>query len=146
MRYLIACILLLFIFSYISCKKDVVATNSDYNLSFSDDSLHFDTVFTAKGSVTYEMKIYNRGNAPTVLSDIQLMGGTSSSFNINVDGYVGPRIYNLEIDANDSVYLFATVNIDPTDENIPFVVRDSVKITENGSSKYIQLEAYGQNA
>lgn len=120
--------------------------STDYNLSISEDSLLFDTVFTSRGSVTYEMKIYNRSDAPTTISEILLMGGNESSFKINVDGFVGPRINNLEIDANDSVYLFATVNIDPTDENAPFVVRDSVRLTENGSSSFIQLEAYGQNA
>lgn len=146
MRYLFTCIFFISIFTFISCKKDVINVSTDYNLSISEDSLRFDTVFTSRGSVTYEMKIYNRSDAPTTISEIQLMGGDESSFKINVDGFVGPRISNLSIDANDSVYLFATVNIDPSDENAPFVVRDSVKLTENGSSSFIQLEAYGQNA
>ena len=49
-----------------------------------------------------------------VLSNVTLAGGASSAFKINVDGYKGPTVSNLEIDANDSLHVFVNVSIDPT--------------------------------
>ncbi len=80
------------------------------------------------------------------MSSVQLMGGTSSAFKINVDGFPGPLVSNIEIEAKDSVYVFVSVNINPTAGNLPFVIRDSIKVTYNGAEKKVQLEAWGQNA
>lgn len=74
------------------------------------------------------------------------MGGSGSAFKINVDGVVGPDADDLEINANDSIYVFVQVNIDPNSANLPFVIRDSIKVSYNGKDKYVQLEAWGQNA
>src|SRR5690606_6720494 len=48
--------------------------------------------------------------------------------------------------ANDSVYVFVKVNIDPTIDNLPFIIRDSIQIAYNGNKRLVQLEAWGQNA
>ncbi len=74
------------------------------------------------------------------------MGGTNSSFRINADGFPGPEINNIEIEANDSVYVFVTVTLNPNADNLPFVIRDSIQVSYNGINKLIQLEAWGQNA
>ena len=46
--------------SLTSCKKPLSFSNG--NLSFSADTLVFDTVFTTIGSVTKRLKIYNNSN------------------------------------------------------------------------------------
>ena len=74
------------------------------------------------------------------------MGGSNSSFKINVDGFIGPAVSNIEIEANDSVYVFVSVTINPNANNIPFVIRDSIQISYNGVDRLVQLEAWGQNA
>jgi hypothetical protein len=74
------------------------------------------------------------------------MGGNSSFYKINVDGFTGPEVNNLDIDANDSIYVFVSVIIDQNASNLPFVVRDSIQINYNGASQWVQLEAWGQNA
>jgi hypothetical protein len=128
------------------CKKDSFITSADALLSLSEDTLHFDTVFTSVGSATQYMKIFNLNSQKLKLSSVQLMGGTSSFFKLNVDGSAGTLFNDIEIAANDSLYLFSTVSINPTTANLPFVVRDSVKIIYNGNTKYLQLEAFGRNA
>ncbi len=74
------------------------------------------------------------------------MGGSGSAFKINVDGLTGPEVSNLEIAANDSVYVFVQVNIDPDANDLPFIVRDSIQVSFNGNNRFVQLEAWGQNA
>jgi hypothetical protein len=53
---------------------------------------------------------------------------------------------NIEIDANDSIYVFVQVNVNPTSQNLPFLLQDSILINYNGNKKFVQLQAYGQNA
>lgn len=74
------------------------------------------------------------------------MGGTSSAFKINIDGAIGPEADNLEINPNDSIYVFVQVNVNQNSNNLPFVIRDSVQVSYNGNNKFVQLEAWGQNA
>src|SRR6185295_3616035 len=131
---------------FLGCKKDSFITSTDANLSISADTLHYDTVFTSVGSITQSFKIFNDNNQKLRLSSVKLMGGSSSPFNINVDGIATTEATNLEIDANDSLYVFVQVTIDPASANLPFIVRDSIQISFNGNTRLVQLEAWGQNA
>jgi len=80
------------------------------------------------------------------ISDISLIGGANSFFKINADGSEGPSVSGLEIEANDSLYVFVTVKVDPTAANLPFILQDSIGVTYNGIQKWVQLQAWGQNA
>ena len=59
---------------------------SKENLSFSVDTIVFDTVFTTVGSTTKQFKIYNPSVKSVKIEEIELMGGSQSPFRINVDG------------------------------------------------------------
>ncbi|MCX6210419.1 MAG: hypothetical protein NTZ59_13195, partial [Bacteroidetes bacterium] len=131
---------------FTSCKKESYITSSDAYLRLSEDTLHFDTVFTTLGSTTQFLKVFNQNEQKLRLSSIQLMGGSNSFFKLNVDGDTGTIFTNIDIQGNDSLYFFASVKIDPTIANLPYLVRDSVKIEYNGNVKWLQLEAYGKNA
>ncbi|HCF63609.1 MAG TPA: hypothetical protein DEU93_05115, partial [Chitinophagaceae bacterium] len=74
------------------------------------------------------------------------MGGAQSPFKTNINGTPTPEMLQLEVAANDSIYIYVVVTIDPTQNNLPFLVTDSIEIKFNNQTRYIQLEAYGQNA
>jgi hypothetical protein len=131
---------------FYSCKKDSFITSEDAQVSFSADELKFDTVFTTTGSITQFFKIKNENDQKLRLSSIRLMGGNTSFFKINADGFTGPEISNIEMEANDSVYVFVSVSINPNTANIPFVIKDSIQVNYNGTTRQINLEAWGQNA
>ncbi|HYJ38165.1 MAG TPA: hypothetical protein VEV87_06090, partial [Chitinophagaceae bacterium] len=130
----------------IACKKEGFIESPDANLGLSADSLFFDTVFTTAGSVTQFFKIYNDNSQKLRIAAVTLAGGSNSAFKINVDGTVGPQVSDLEIDANDSLYVFVSVLINQNAANLPFVVQDSVRIDYNGNKRWVQLQAWGQNA
>lgn len=144
MKYIPVAILLTSIF--ISCKKETFITSSTASLYTSTDSLHFDTLFTTTGSITQFFRIYNNNNQKLRLNKVALAGANASYFNINVDGTPGPEVTDIEMDANDSIYVFVTAKIDPTAANLPFVVQDSILIDFNGNQRWVQLDAWGQNA
>ena len=140
---LAAAALVLFLFS---CKKESFTNSSSAQLTTSVDSLHFDTVFTRTGSTSQYLKIVNDNKEGIRISSVRLAGGTASPFKINVDGIAGPQVGNVEVLGNDSVYVYVTVTINPGAQNLPFIVQDSIEITYNGNRKWVQLDAFGQNA
>ena len=112
----------------------------------SADEIKFDTVFTTTGSITQSFKIFNENDQKLRLSSIRLIGGSASYFKINADGVIGPEISNIEVEANDSVYVFVSVSIDQSTANVPFIIQDSIQINYNGTTQQVNLEAWGQNA
>lgn len=144
MKYVLP-ILAIFSMIFFSCKKDSFITTGDARI-LTADTVHFDTIFTSKGSITQVFKIFNQNDQKLKISEISLGGGSSSFFTININGTPGPALTNLEIEANDSIYIFTSVLIDPNSETLPFLVRDSILISYNGNKNYVQLTAYGQNA
>jgi hypothetical protein len=129
-----------------SCRKTSFIESADAYVTFSSDTLHFDTVFTTTGSITQSFKIFNLNDQKLKLSNVKLMGGNASSFKLNVDGTPGVNFNDIEIAPNDSIYVFATVTINPNAANLAFIVRDSILINFNGNNRFVQLDAYGQNA
>jgi hypothetical protein len=138
-------IILSFIFLF-SCRKDSFITSPDARVTISTDTLKYDTVFVTTGTTYRSFTIINDNNQKLRLSSLKLMGGTSSAFKMNADGVPGIQFDNLEINANDSVYVFVQVNINPGTANLPFVIRDSIQVSYNGKSRLVQLEAWGRNA
>ena len=140
------CFIFLFSCIFLSCKKDSFITSPNAQLTTSTDSLKYDTVFTSIGSITQSFKISNLNNQKLLLNTVKLMNGTTSSFKININGTPATEVNNIEIAANDSIYVFVTAKIDPTLSNLPFIVKDSILISFNGNKHFVQLEAFGQNA
>lgn len=131
--------------SLYSCKKEQLLSSGG-QVTFSVDTLTFDTVFTNKGNVTASIKIYNPQNQAIKLSSVGLLKGASSYFDINVNGTPGNTVSDVDIAAKDSIYVFATVNIDPTNQNTPFLVTDELVASLNGKEYKLPLQAFGQNA
>lgn len=128
-----------------SCKKEKLLSSGG-ELKYSLDTLSFDTVFTTLGSFTAQVKIINPQNQKINISSIRLEGTNAAYFHLNVDGVAGNSVSNIEVAAKDSIYVFATVKIDPNNINTPFVVEAKVVATLNGKDYSLPLLAYGQNA
>ena len=136
----------LFCFFLISCKKDSFIRSSDAYINITRDSIKFDTVFTTAGSITQSFKIINENDQKILLSKVKLAGGATSAFKININGNPTVEEDNIEVAANDSIYVFVSVYVDQTTTNLPFLLRDSVLINYNGNDRFVKLVAYGQNA
>ena len=49
------------------------------------------------------------------------MGGSQSAFRLNINGTAATQLNNIEIEANDSMYVFVAITINPTQQNLPFI-------------------------
>jgi len=130
-----------------SCRKDeTISNNSSFKLSFSTDSVMFDTVFTTMGSVTKRLMVYNPNKNAVLISRVSLAGGSNSPYSVNIDGASGIDIRNVEIGGNDSIYIFVRVTVDPVNDNLPLVVKDSILFETNGNIQDVDLISWGQDA
>lgn len=135
-----------FLILFSSCRKDSFITSGDARVTITADTLKYDTVFVTAGSTYRSFKIINENNQKLRLSSLKLMGGAGSVYKMNVDGTPGTQFNNIEIEADDSLYVFVQVNVNPTAAPLPFILRDSIEISYNGNNRLVQLEAWGQNA
>ncbi|MDR0790618.1 MAG: hypothetical protein LBO06_07465 [Bacteroidales bacterium] len=130
-----------------SCiDEENFAEGSNVSLKFSADTLSFDTVFTQMGSITKQVLVYNNENSPVKINSVRLGGGVSSFFRLNTDGDTAIVARDVEIGAKDSIFIFVKVTINPTNQNNPLLISDSIILSFNNKIQTIQLKAYGQDA
>ena len=129
-----------------ACRKDNLLEDQNAKLEFSTDTVFFDTVFTSVGSITERIKLYNRNDRPVEIDRIWLRNGTASNFKMNVDGIQGRNVKDVRIEANDSIFVFIEVTVDPNGGNTPLVIEDQLMTNLNGNEQSIDLVAWGQDA
>ncbi len=155
MRNLLKYSLLFTLFTCIlfSCKKENFTTNRGHKLNINTDTLWFDTVFTnvnntTPKSVNKQIVIVNPHDKK-IKTNILLAGGKNSHFRLNVDGVPGTSFSDLEIFANDSLFLFVEVHPDPNNNSPdfnPLIIRDSLLFNTNGNEQKVNLIGWGQDA
>lgn len=131
-----------------SCYNEKFTTDREDMLTFSLDTLIFDTVFTQTSTVTRSFKVYNPHGLSISIEEIKLTGPNAQFFRLNVDGYVGTSIKDVVILPEDSIYVFAEATIDP-DQPVsisPYIVEAEVTFTYNDNEQNVKLIAWGQNA
>jgi hypothetical protein len=119
--------------------------NEEAPLSFSVDTLFFDTVFTTKGSATRLFKIYNESSEDL---ETTLVYERPGFFRFNVDGQPTDGNTSVMVPSKDSIYIFAEVTIDPDNplSVSPFVIEEQIQFRTLNALQEVNLVAWGQNA
>jgi len=125
-----------------SCEKTQL--NGYAELTFSNDTLFFDTVFTTIGSATKELRVKNTGRNRLIIDRIYLAGGNDSPFRINIDGEPAISRNNVVIYPGDSIFIFIDVIINPLNSDLPVLVTDSI-VFETEKTFRVILHAFGQD-
>lgn len=139
---------LLFANIFFACQEDHDDFSDSPNdlLAFSHDTLSFDTLFSTIGSTTKKIMIYNRNKKALKIQSIQLMGAGNSGFRINVDGRMGSLFSDVEIQAQDSLFLFVETTAAENQDTQPIIIMDSIQFVTNTVRQQVILQAYGQDA
>lgn len=129
------------------CFSEDFTPSQSSDISFSIDTLRFDTVFTEIGSITRPVRIRNLSDNNITIQEIKLTE-PNSKFRMNVDGLPGSSFENVRINALDSVWVFIEVTIDPDEplSTSPFVINETVEVSSGADVNLLHLEAFGQNA
>lgn len=137
--------IILFQFSCTTEQEKISASPDEY-LTFSTDTITFDTVFTSIGNVTKRLVVHNLNPNAVRIESIFVGLGADSPYKLTVAGKESNLVEDQILLGNDSLLVLVSVTIDPTDQTLPFIVRDSVIFLTNGNLQDVKLRSWGQNA
>jgi hypothetical protein len=135
-------------FALVHCTPTEEELSLDPNalLTFSVDTLFFDTLFTDTVSFTKRFRVYNPQSNAVNVSSIQLAGAENSFYELTVNGISAFEFQDQTIFGKDSLLILVDVTIPSRDENAPFLVEDSVVFITNQNSQAVNLVSWGQDA
>ena len=146
--FLKALLIVSVIFLWNSCDNEIDFEINDTLLTFSKDTVYLDTVFTNIGSSTYNLKVYNNSSKNILIPEIKLSNGENSFYRLNVDGIYnqendqGKRFENIELLANDSLYIFIETTIDINDidtDQTSFLYDDKIEFLNSNNTQEVNL-------
>lgn len=136
-----------------SCSDDDSFTTSPSDiLTFSQDTVKLDTVFSTVPTSTYTFWVYNRSSDGLRLSQVRLLRGNQTGFRVNVDGTFldntqGSQVNNLEIRKGDSIRVFVELTSSMNNSDEPQLVEDNLLFRlESGVEQKVCLQAYSWDA
>ncbi len=129
-------------------KDDEYTTSSSDRLSFSKDTIAFDTIISGSPTKTYSFTVYNTASKAVRIPLVNLRNGANSPFKVNVDGVAldGGSATDFEIAAHDSMVVYLMANVPEQDSDLPTAFSDDlVFTTEAGVAQSVKLTASGQD-
>lgn len=134
-----------------SCVEENVSGDPSLRLSFSCDTLVFDTLIAGQPSATKTLMMYNENKNALIVDEINLASGASSAFRFNVDGRTaapGQPIRDIVIKGRDSLFVLVEMTPDEIldDEVSLSVAFDSLLFAVNGNVQNVKLLGVGRNA
>ena len=132
-----------------ACVDEKFTDDPTAVLTFSCDTLSFDTMFTNVPSRTLSFYVYNRNDKALKISSVRLGRGGESYFRYNLDGRIPPdnkMLENVEIKAKDSLFVFVEMTADRNEVDFPVYYLDSMLFVTNGVTQNVKLVVYGQDA
>ncbi len=123
---------------FTGCRKTVQFPGSNIELSFSQDTLYLDTVFTGLGSSTYSFTVRNPSHENITIDRIFLGRGESSFYRLNINGLSARSAENIELLAGDSAYIFVEITPQVGAANT-LVYTDSVLFETGSVRQHVDL-------
>lgn len=112
-------------------------------LTFSKDTIFFDTLFTETRSITKRFKIYNQASGAITIDKIAVKEG--AAFSLYIYGEKGKSFSEVQLLGKDSLLVLVEAEITSRDKNTPFIIKDELQV-ESHSNYSIPLLAWGQDA
>ncbi len=132
-----------------ACMADEEYTTAmDARLTFSKDTISFDTIFSGQPTGTYTFMVYNPSKKAIRIPEVRLAGGTNSPYRVNIDGMAmaGGSARDFEIAARDSMRVFLFVNPPEKDQDALEDCSDElIFTTEGGAVCSVILQAKAQD-
>ena len=146
-------LLLVFLFSLVSCNDDDTFTTSPQNrLAMPFDTLKMDTIFAKIPAASKNFWIYNYSGDGIRCANVRLQKGNQSGFRVNVDGiYLGEKTgyqtSDIEVRKGDSIRVFVEVTSPDNGSELYKELDDNLIFRlESGVEQVINLNAFAWKA
>jgi hypothetical protein len=133
----------------VACQDDdKFSTSTGLRLTFPEDTLKMDTIFSRTPSSTYTFWVYNQNDTGIRMERVRLRRGNQTGYRVNVDGIYldnanGSQTSDVEIRRNDSILVFVELTASETGQQDPVLLEDDlVFIHESGVEQKVCLQAW----
>ena len=137
----------------VACEDyDNFSTSTGQKLTFLEDTLKMDTVFSRTPSSTYTFWVYNQNDAGIRVQSVRLRRGNQTGFRVNVDGIYldnsnGSQTSDVEIRKNDSILVFVELTAAENGQKDPVLVEDDLLfLLESVAEQKVCLQAWSWDA
>lgn len=127
------------------CIEDGFTSSPSDRPTFSTDTLDMGIVITTDVSTTQRFTVRNPHSKGLLISDIRVEGPNADCFRLNVDGFSGTTFSNVEIRANDSIYVLVSCTLPTNNVDEPMPLDAKISFTTNGSVDHVVVRATGQD-
>lgn len=153
MKKIIPIIFSILAVAFCACTDDDSFSASRANvLTFSSDTITFDTLFSRVPTATRTFWVYNHSGDGIRCASVRLENGNQTGFRVNVDGiYLGSsqgyQTNEIEIRDKDSIRVFVELTSPNTNAATPQLIQDNLVFTlESGVEQHVNLRGYSWDA
>ncbi|MCZ6900737.1 MAG: hypothetical protein O7F74_10905, partial [Bacteroidetes bacterium] len=86
-------------------EDEMISTDPGIRLSFSSDTVLFDTVFSSIGSTTKRLMVFNKNDNAVNIERIEVAGGSNSPYTLTVRGLDGKDFNDQLLLGKDSLLI-----------------------------------------
>lgn len=128
--------------------NDSFTVSTGARLSFSEDTIRFDTLFSTVPSATQTFWVRNESSDGIRILTARLERNNQSGYRVNVDGtYLDPVGSDFEVRKGDSILVFVEVTTRENRLEEPQLVEDNLIFTlESGVEQRVNLRTYSWDA
>lgn len=128
--------------------SDSFTVSTSARLSFSEDTIRFDTLFSTVPSATQTFWVRNESSDGIRILTARLERNNQSGYRVNVDGtYLDPVGSDFEVRKGDSILVFVEVTTRENRLEEPQLVEDNLIFTlESGVEQRVNLRTYSWDA
>ena len=133
----------------VACQDDdKFSTSTGLRITFPQDTLKLDTVFSRTPSSTYTFWVYNQNDTGIRMERVRLRRGNQTGYRVNIDGIYldnanGSQTSDVEIRRNDSILVFVELTASETGQSEPVLLEDDLLFTlESGIEQEVCLQAW----
>ena len=128
--------------------NDSFSSSTGNRLTFTTDTVKFDTLFSTVPSATKTFWIHNESSDGIRIRTARLERGTQSGYRVNLDGmYLDPVGTDFEVRKGDSLLVFVEVTTRETHAADPQLIEDNLLLTlESGVEQRINLRTFSWDA
>ncbi|MEO9482904.1 MAG: right-handed parallel beta-helix repeat-containing protein [Ekhidna sp.] len=145
MRNTFLIILALLCWAGCSTQDETISFDPGLSILFSNDSVAFDTLLSERRSSTRRLTVYNPNQEAIQFSEIVLGKGENSDYNVIINGREANVVANERLLGGDSMMILVEVNVASRNENLPYLVKDSIIFRWNTNEEHVKLVSYGQD-
>ncbi len=145
MKNLLGIVGMVFIIWACQPEEEVFTDDPNLKLTYSTDTLEFDTLIANLDSRSRRVRIFNP-NANAIRINRLGMATNPSPFRLIINGQESTSFSNIDLLGGDSLLVVVSANL-PGDNNVqPSLIKDSLLIDYLNSSDHVKVRAWRQDA